>query len=233
MRRLFPLFLLLLTTAGLRAGLTFDVNPLELHPKAEAEEVEATFTFRNTSDKPIRVLDIESSCSCLEATIDKAIYAPGEKGTGKAVFKISSFVGRHEKSLHLHTDDTTEPDKVLKTVIDIPIVIEVEPRMLQWVLDEEPVAKEFTIKMVGPDPINITSVTTTREIMTFETKEITPGREYRIAVKPSTTADIAIGALKITTDSPIHKYSRQMAFYNIVRPEVAAKKAAAEAAKQK
>jgi hypothetical protein len=215
------------------AGLVFDQDPLELKPKPEDEKVEATFTFTNKGKKAIRVTGLDSTCSCLEASLDKAVYGPGEKGTGKATFKVSSFVGRHEKTLHIYTDDPAEPDKVLTVILEVPEVVSIEPKLLEWVVGEEPTAKELTIKIIGEEPMKIKNVAATRENVTFETKEITPGREYRITVKPSSTAEITVGMLKIETDSKIPKFARQMAFFNIVRPELAEKKAKAAEARTK
>ncbi len=213
------LLCLLCLVTGLRAGLVFDVNPLPVNPKAEDEEIEATFTFTNTGDKPIRITGLESTCACLEASLDKAVYAPGEKGVGKAKFKVSSFVGKHEKFLHIYTDDPMEPDKVLTAILDVPEIIEIKPNNLQWAVGSAPEPKEYVIKMLGTDEMRITNITATRQNVTFEKKEITPGREYRIIVKPTSTAEVTIGALKIETDSKIPKYARQMAFFSIVKPE--------------
>lgn len=215
--RIFSILLSLATS--LQAGLVFDVNPLLVNPKPEDEEIETTFTFKNTGDKPIRITGLESTCACLEASLDKAVYAPGEKGMGKARFKVSSFVGKHEKFLHIYTDDPMEPDKVLTAILDVPEIIEIKPNNLQWAVGSSPEAKEYVIKMLGTDEMRITNITATRQNVTFEKKEITPGREYRIILKPTSTAEVTIGALKIETDSKIPKYARQMAFFSIVRPE--------------
>ncbi|CAN5689125.1 hypothetical protein BH11VER1_BH11VER1_39110 [soil metagenome] len=212
-------FLLLCLTTGSRAGLVFDADPLLINPKPEDEEIEATFTFTNNGDKPVTVTGLESTCACLEASLDKRVYAPGEKGTGKARFKVSTFVGKHEKFLHIYTDNPLEPDKVLTAIIDVPEVIEIKPNNLQWAVGSTPEPKAYVIKMLGTDEMHITNITATRQNVTFEKKEITPGREYQIIIKPTSTAEVTIGALKIETDSKIPKYARQMAFFSIVRPE--------------
>ncbi len=218
MRATLSLFMLLLT-GTLRAGLVFDQDPLLIKPKAEDEEIETTFTFKNGGEKPIHITGLESSCSCLEASLDKADYVPGERGTGKAKFKVSSFVGKSEKFLHIFTDDPQNPDQTMTAVIDVPVVVNIEPKLLQWVIGSKANPQEFTVTMVGPDPMKITNVTSTRESFTLETKEVTPGREYKIKVTPTSTDSIIIGALKIETDSKIPKYQRQMAFFNIVKPD--------------
>jgi hypothetical protein len=213
----------------LHAGLVLDQSPLELFPKPEDEEIEGDFTFTNTGDKPVRVTGLESSCSCLEATLDKPVYEPGEKGKGHAKFKVSSFTGKHEKVLHIYTDDPASRDIVLTAVIEIPVVVSVEPTLVQWIIGERPEPREFIVKMTGKDPIHLTEVVSTRQTVSASFREVTPGREYRVTVTPSTTADVIIGAVTLRTDSAIPKYQRQLAFYNIVRPEQAEKPKRAEA----
>jgi hypothetical protein len=223
--------LLCCLTTCLSAGLVFE-EPIELKPNPEDDVIEKTFTFENKGDKPVHITGLESTCSCLEATLDKADYAPGEKGTGKATFKVSSFVGRHEKVLHIQTDDKESPDIAVTFILDVPAVIDIEPKLLQWTLGEAPTTKEFIVKMTGEDPMKITNVTPTRQNVTLHTEEITAGREYRVKVTPSSTGEITVGAVKIETDSKIPKYARQMAFFNIIRPELAEKKAKAAAASE-
>lgn len=217
--RPFCLTILFYLTTAVHAELVLEQNPLVIKPKPEDEIVETTFTFINKSDRPLRVTGLDSSCSCLEASLDKAVYQPGEKGTGRARFKISSFTGRQEKALHIFTDDPAEPDKVLMAIIDVPVMVVVEPQLLEWVVGEKPDPKDFIIKMTGKDPMTITEVKSTRESVAVTFKEITPGREYHVTVKPTSTENVTIGAVTIMTDSKIQKYQRQMAFFNVVRPE--------------
>lgn len=216
--------LVLTALAGmLRGELVFDRDPVVVNPKPEDEEIVVAFTFKNGGRKALAVTGLESSCSCLEASLDKAIYAEGEKGSGKATFKVSSFVGRHEKTLHIFTNDPAQPEQILNFILDVPVVVSIEPKLLQWITGQKPEPKEFIVTMVGKDPMKITNVTATRENVKFEWKEIKPGREYKVILSPTDTSGVTIGALKIETDSKIAKYQRQMAFFSIVRPEQADK----------
>lgn len=205
----------------LHAGLVPDQNPLQLSPRPEDSEVEGDFTFTNKGDKPVRIVRLESSCSCLEAALNKSLYEPGEKGKGHAKFKVSSFTGKHEKVLHVYTDDPVSPDVIFNVVIDIPVIVSVEPKLVQWLLGDKPEPKEFTVKMTGKDPIHLTKVDSTRQTVAATFHEVTPGREYRVTVTPSTTEQVIIGAVTLRTDCPIPKYQRQLAFYNILTPEQA------------
>ena len=211
------IFLLLAFAACARAELALDVPAVELKPKPEDEEVETTFKFRNKGDKTVKILGLESACSCLSAEIDKAEYKPGEEGTGHASFKVSTFVGRHEKFITVSTDDPKQPEWQVNFILDVPAVVDIKPKNLQWFIGDEPVQKACLVQFVGNEPMKIVKITPTRENVDFEWKEIKEGREYLITVTPKTTKDTTMGALKIETNSPIAKYRYQLAFFTITR----------------
>ncbi|WP_395748354.1 DUF1573 domain-containing protein [Prosthecobacter sp.] len=212
--------LLFAFTACVHAELALDVPAIELKPKPEDEEVETTFKFRNKGDKVVKVLGLESACSCLSATLDKAEYQPGEVGTGHASFKVSTFVGRHEKFVTVNTDDPKNPDWQINFILDVPAVVDIIPKNLQWWIGDEPVKKGCLVKIVGPEPMKIIKITPTRQNVKFEMKEIKEGREYLINVTPDSTQETTIGALKIETNSSIPKYRNQLAFFTITqKPE--------------
>ena len=203
--------------SGASAGLQLNGKIVEVKPKPEDETINALFTFTNKGTRTVNVLGIESKCSCLSATVDSASYAAGAKGVGTAEFKVGSFVGRHEKSVIISTDDPDEPEFHVTFVIDVPEVVEIEPKTLQWWLNDPPVEKVATIRMLGTEPMKILNVTSTRDSVDFSWKEIVPGKEYQITAKPKSTADVTLGALKIETDSKIPKYQRQLAFFSVYR----------------
>ncbi len=221
----FCLAILIAFTTAAHADLALDVTVIELKPKPEDEVVQTTFKFRNKGTKAVKVLGIESACSCLSAELDKAEYQPGEVGTGKAEFKVSTFVGRHEKSVMVMTDDPQQPEWQVNFILDVPAVVDIEPKTLQWWVGDAPIEKTTTVKMSGDELMKIVKITATRENVEFAWKEIIPGREYQVTVKPKSTSEVTLGALKIETDSKIPKYQRQLAFFSIYnKPESEEKK---------
>jgi hypothetical protein len=215
--------------ASVHAELSLDVPAIELKPKPEDEEVETTFKFRNKGDKTVKILGLESACSCLSATLDKAEYQPGEVGTGHASFKVSTFVGKHEKFVTVNTDDPKQPDWQVNFILDVPAIVDIKPKNLQWWIGDAPVQKACQVKFVGNEPMKIVKITPTRENVEFYWKEIKEGREYLITVKPKSTQDTTMGALKIETNSTIAKYRYQLAFFTITKkpePQPAAATAA-------
>ncbi|MBE2287436.1 MAG: DUF1573 domain-containing protein [Prosthecobacter sp.] len=199
------------------AELALDVPAIEVKPKPEDEEVETTFTFRNKGDKPVKILGLESACSCLSAELDKAEYQPGETGTGRASFKVSTFVGRHEKHIMVSTDDPKQAEWQVDFILDVPAVVDIKPKQLQWFIGDEPTQKSCLVQFTGDEPTKIIKITPTRENVEFDWKEVKEGREYLITVKPKSTQDVTMGALKIETSSSIAKYRYQLAFFSISR----------------
>lgn len=222
-------FLVFAFAASVHAELSLDVPAIELKPKPEDEEVETTFKFRNKGDKTVKILGLESACSCLSAELDKAEYKPGEVGTGHASFKVSTFVGRHEKFVTVNTDDPKQPDWQINFILDVPAVVDIKPKNLQWSIGDAPATKACQVKFVGDAPMKILKITSTRENVEFDWKEIKEGREYLITVKPKSTDEVTMGALKIETNSTIAKYRYQLAFFTITRkPEAQPAAATAE-----
>jgi hypothetical protein len=206
-----------------QADLVLDGNVVDVKPKPEDETITVSFSFRNKGDKPVTILNLESGCSCLSSSLDARTYAPGASGTGKAEFKVSTFVGRHEKSVTVATDDPQQPQWEIPFILDVPAVVEIEPKTLQWWLGGDASEKTCVVKILTGDPIKVTQVTSTRENVSFKMETVTEGREYRITVKPNSTEEVLMGALKIETDSRIPKYQRQLAFFSVFRkPENAA-----------
>ncbi|MDB6137601.1 MAG: papd-like [Verrucomicrobiaceae bacterium] len=199
------------------AVMRLDGDHVDVKPKPEDEVAEVTFSFKNDGDKPVRILNLESACSCLSATLDRAVYEPGTSGTGKAEFKVSTFVGKQEKAITVTTDDPKQPEWIVTFIMDVPAVVDIEPKMVQWWIGEKAEPKDVTVKMTGPDPMKIKNITSTRENVEYSFKEVKPGREFVITVKPKNTTDIMIGALKLETDSKIPKYQRQLTFFGVVR----------------
>jgi hypothetical protein len=198
------------------ADLRLDVKQVEVKPKPEDEKITVEFTFKNHGDKAVRVLNLESACSCLAANLDKAVYQPGEAGKGNAEFKVSNFVGDHEKTISVTTDDPAQPEWIIPFLLSVPAVVDIQPNNVQWWVGEAPSEKKVSVKFDKEHPMKITNITATRENVTWAVKEIEPLHHYELTVKPTDTKDVTIGALKVETDSKIPKYARQMTFFSIV-----------------
>jgi hypothetical protein len=211
------ILLLLACAVSVRAELVLDVSAIELKPKPEDEEVETTFKFRNKGSKTVKILGLESACSCLSAELDKAEYKPGEVGTGHASFKVSTFVGRHEKFVTVSTDDPKQAEWQVNFILDVPAVVDIKPKTLEWFIGDTPGPKSSLVRFTGDEPMKIIKVTPIRDNVNFDWKELKEGREYLVTVTPKSTQDVTMSALKIETSSSIAKYRNQLVFFSISR----------------
>lgn len=212
-----PILLLCVFASFVRAELTLDVPVIELKPRPEDEEVETLFKFRNKGGKTVKILGLESACSCLSAELDKAEYAPGEVGTGKASFKVSTFVGRHEKSVLVSTDDKMQPEWQIHFILDVPAVVDIKPKTLEWFIGDEARPKSSLIRFTGDEPMKVVKVSSIRDNVIFDWKELKEGREYLVTVTPKSTEGVTMSALKIETSSSIAKYRNQLVFFSVSR----------------
>lgn len=61
-------------------ALAFSQYAVDLGKVRPADELRATFRFRNTSTVPVTIQELIPSCGCLMPRLDKQVYAPGEAG---------------------------------------------------------------------------------------------------------------------------------------------------------
>jgi hypothetical protein len=198
------------------AELKLDSEFVDVKPAPTDEQIKVKFSFKNVGTKPVKIIDIQSTCACLSANLDKRVYEPGAEGKGDAEFRVSQFVGKHEKSITVTTDDPAQPEWIVPFILVVPAIVSIEPTNVQWWIGEEPTEKKTTVRFDKSYPMQITKVSSTRENVTWRINEVEPNQHYEIWIKPTGTQDITIGALKVETDSKIPKYARQMAFFSIV-----------------
>lgn len=223
MRSLFALIFLGLCQQFCLAQLHFEKPSIKLKPTPDQEEVTAHFKFTNQSNSPIKILSIDSTCSCLSAELDQTTYLPGQKGTGTATFKVSTFSGRQEKDLIIHTQGSASNQHRLPFVIDIPIVVELQPHSLQWVVGDDNQEKFIDIHIHDTQPVKILSYKATRDNIQVRLETLKEGKHYRLFIKPNTTEHASLGAVRLETDSVYPRHRKQLAFFNILSKEAAAR----------
>ena len=61
-----------------RSSLVFDQYAVNRGLVSPTRYVQARFSFRNVGPKPIKITKLEPSCGCMQPTLEKWEYAPGE-----------------------------------------------------------------------------------------------------------------------------------------------------------
>ncbi|MGI9243902.1 MAG: DUF1573 domain-containing protein [Verrucomicrobiales bacterium] len=214
---LIPL-MVLATAMACAADLKFETRTVELKATPSDEELEAQFSFKNTGDSDVEITELDISCSCLLASTDKKVYAPGDSGKLDVIFKLGSFTGYQKKGLTVVTKDKRTRVEV---GVQIPNVVTITPEIAEWQIGEDPAPKSFKFVVEHPDPIRITEVVCKRDEFTHELKTIKEGREYEIVLTPKSTETPLLGMLRISTDCKIPKHQKQMAFFAISRKKPA------------
>ncbi|MFM2171903.1 MAG: hypothetical protein RI957_2132 [Verrucomicrobiota bacterium] len=220
------LFILLAFTALLNAELVFDANQKEIHAPPDATKIVCDFSFENKGDKVIKISRYESTCSCMSVQINqdgKLEYAPGEKGVIRANFDMENFTGEVKKNvvLWLEGDKDSEPSFTLVVHVIIPVLVEIQPRTLEWQGKGSWESKVMKIRMNHSHPIEIVRATVNNPCFELELKTIEKGKQYEVTVKPLLKSDVAPGmaVIHIETDCAIEKQKKQMAFV-LVRPDI-------------
>ena len=216
-------FLALSTVTSVMAekGLTFVKNKIEITSAPEAKKITIPYFFENKSDRTITIARYDSACSCLSAQVKggKLIYKPGEKGEMKIDFALGSFSGVVEKTVLLWTTDDPEetPSSVLSVALTIPKLFEITPTTVFWDQNGSKEPKVFKMKVNHDKPIRILSNSGTNNNFVYQVKTIREGWEYELVVTPTDVANPSFGMIKLTTDSSISRYQRQMAFVCVKR----------------
>lgn len=115
-------------------GLTFETLEVDGGKAAMTDkEFTAKFPFKNDGEETVKILAVNSSCGCTTPTLAKKEYAPGESGEITAKFDFGSRTGHQQKKITVITDgDQGNERTVLRLSVEIPRVIDLEPRVLMW-----------------------------------------------------------------------------------------------------
>ncbi len=157
---------------------------------------EAVFPFTNTGIKPVRILDVESNCDCLDAAADRQVYAPGESGVIKSSFTVGDRLGLYERRIKIVTDENPEPVRLLVR-IEVPELVTLTPRSVAWKLNEPATEKSVELEVIPGLKIEFTRVQPTSGDFEARLETIEAGRRYRVHLKPPATTQPANAAFRI------------------------------------
>ncbi|MFT3684946.1 MAG: DUF1573 domain-containing protein [Phycisphaerales bacterium] len=90
----------------------------------DEEPVKTTFTFKNITDKTVKIINTKTSCGCTVGTPTKQVLAPGEDAAIEIVFTPKGKRGLELKTITLETDYPQQPN------IDLHLKALVRPRMV-------------------------------------------------------------------------------------------------------
>jgi len=204
------------------AGLKFDevLKTLEVDPTQTI--VTADFNFSNDTDKPVRISKYDAACSCMSLKVKggKLLYGPGETGVIRAIFDMGNFSGEVDKVLQVWLDDDPEPTpSVILTVrVNIPVLVQIEPKTLRWEIGAPAEPQTVKITMNYDQPIKVLSAEVNSEAFTSTLKTLEEGKSYELKIIPANTERAALGIVQIKTDCPIDRHATQRTFAMVRQP---------------
>jgi len=183
-----------------RAQLQWENRDVELQPSISDTQLVANFYFVNAGNKTVKITGMRTSCGCTTASLEKNVYAPGERGKITAQMEIGGRIGAQEKHVYVTTDQSKQ-DWVLTFRAAIPEVLKVEPIFLNWSRGEELMPKTADVKVMNNFPVHHLELTSTSPNMAAGVKQIS-ATDFQITLTPRKTGDVIKADIEIAPDFP-------------------------------
>ncbi len=202
---------------SLFAQLVWEKRQLEeFHPSLEDTQVEAHFPFVNRGNDLIHIREIQTSCGCTVATLNKKEYAPGEKGEVVAIFTFGERIGKQQKTVTVTTDDPKEPTVSLQFMVQIPELVQVMPGYTFWKVGEDKSPKAMAVRILQDFPVQLT-VHSNNERFVPQLKTIRDGKEYELLITPTDTRDAAWGVITLKAQTSKSAKTKDFNVYAQIR----------------
>jgi len=205
--------------SGKQGAVSFDSTVFEYHAKPEEEILHVSFVMRNNGEGPVKIAELDTSCSCLDVRSDKKVLAPGDEALIEAEFSLSKLAGTAEKYIYVKANLPEFQEFRLSVRVTVDPLFEIEPKMLDWVVGEKVEEKRIRFRVLRDQPVNIVSVTSSRESVSVRSEVIEPGKVFDVILKPESTDDTLLGMVRIVTDCEIEKHRTQLAYFSVKRAE--------------
>ncbi|HRE79969.1 MAG TPA: DUF1573 domain-containing protein [Opitutaceae bacterium] len=195
---------LILTTfaslCSLSAKIVWSTQVEEIDATSLQESVSARFDFRIEGKKPVKIISIDSGCSCTVARDALAEYAPGQQHSLTFDFTIGGRIGRQEREILLVTDESPQPQK-LTLIVNIEELAKLSTRLLVWKIAEsgEEKSVDLIFSRPGHSQLDTPKTETNDFAIRLETSAERPGH-IRIHVKPLDTSERRHGVIRF----PVH-----------------------------
>lgn len=90
--------------AGKVSVMTFEEKEFDFGKINEGDKVEHVFTFKNTGNSDLIIIDAKGSCGCTVPNYQKEPIKPGETSTMKVSFDSTGKPGQQQKSVNITTN---------------------------------------------------------------------------------------------------------------------------------
>jgi hypothetical protein len=165
----------------------FEKTECDIGEVQAGQSAKASIAFSNTGDEPLRIIRINKSCGCTQASAAKTELAPGEPSTVEITFTAATVGGGGKigKTVTVVTNDPTDPTIRLQVTGTVIPVATLSPENINFGTIQRGSTIEKTIiltptKSKGFSVDKIVAPATSRTAATFEKRK---DGSYRINVK--------------------------------------------------
>ncbi len=85
----------------------------------EGPQIEVTYHFKNTGDKPLIIEDVSASCGCTVPEKPEKPFAPGEEGDIKAKFNTEGRSGTNHKTITVKANTKGTQTHMLEFQVEV------------------------------------------------------------------------------------------------------------------
>jgi hypothetical protein len=188
--------------ASAPAALTWENTEADLHPALTDKEAVAHFKYKNTGEKPVKIMSVHPSCGCTTAALTKDVVAPNESGEITATFHLGDRFAVQTKTITVATDDQVDAPTILRLKATIPRLLEITPMFVYWAPGQPLEPKTITAKLGADFPVTKLTVTSTDPAVATEVVPVPKEKSFRIVVTPKQSGRPINAALKIEPDFP-------------------------------
>lgn len=217
------------------AEISFDRMAHDFGEILDDANVETTFTFTNTGDTTLEILDHRATCGCTVPEISKRSLLPGESAALKVVFHPAHKRGQQHQTVTLMTNAADQPQVVLTINANVRQTTWADPAVAHFSRIEKGDDRELTVDVYSRVPgFKVESATfvesaAIRNAIPFEASvgEVSevPGdsegevfRKYTITIRLSPT--VAIGnhteTISIKTNDPRKPIIQQQVIAEVI-----------------
>lgn len=117
---------------GGQSKISFDRISHDFGDVVDDANVETNFTFTNTGDTPLEILDHRATCGCTVPEISNRNLLPGESANIKVVFHPAHKRGKQHQTVTLITNSTEQPQVQLTVHANVKPLTWTEPTVVHF-----------------------------------------------------------------------------------------------------
>lgn len=189
---------LLVPAAQAQGALRFETTEHDFGEITEGEEPSVTFTFTNTGDRAVRLLEVRPSCGCTTPLYSRGDIAPGETGVVEVAYASAGRPGPFRKSVAVTAGaDGMEPARVTLRIRGnvLPQSVSGDPQGVIVIQDASadigglrvgaPFVHRFTMQHMGERPVRFTAARVAGGLpadVVYPSSPVFPGDVFEVAV---------------------------------------------------